>query len=342
MSGHMLFAGAILLIAGLWHVVPVIARRDLFFAVTVGPEFRRTPEARRIVRRYRAITWSSAAVAIVLHLSTGVAFAAALVLGGGFMWALVSAHGRALAYAVRPNPAVEVDLSAPPEGLPGGAVAAALPVLFVCGAGVWAALHWDHLPPRFPVHWGLHGPDRWVTTTPATVFGFLAVEASICLLLVGIAAGVLHWSRRISTAGPSAAAERRFRRQILMLLIVVEYFVACPAWFALFHPSGALVNVWALELVSVIVVFIVMLLESGQGGNRRIASGGSEPIGDRTPDACWKWGGLLYVNLADPSIIVERRIGIGYTLNFGNRSAWLVLALLLSPLVIAWTLRVEF
>jgi uncharacterized membrane protein len=41
-------------------------------------------------------------------------------------------------------------------------------------------------------------------------------------------------------------------------------------------------------------------------------------VGDRTPDACWRWG-LFYVNPADPSILIEKRFGIGYTLNFGNR-----------------------
>jgi uncharacterized membrane protein len=53
-------------------------------------------------------------------------------------------------------------------------------------------------------------------------------------------------------------------------------------------------------------------------------------VGDRTPDACWKWG-LCYVNPADPSILIEKRFGVGYTLNFGNRWTWVVLALLLVP-----------
>ena len=106
------------------------------------------------------------------------------------------------------------------------------------------------------------------------------------------------------------------------------YFLACPAWFGLFHPAPAAINVWGLALASVVLAFTMNLMRGGQGGSRAAVAAGAAPVGDRTPDACWKWG-LLYVNPADPSILVEKRFGIGYTLNFGNRWTWVVLALLL-------------
>jgi len=83
-----------------------------------------------------------------------------------------------------------------------------------------------------------------------------------------------------------------------------------------------------LALVTAIVGFTVSLMRGGQGGSHATVAAGAAPVGDRTPDACWKWG-LVYVNAADPSILVEKRFGIGYTLNFGNRWTWVVLALLL-------------
>ena len=50
--------------------------------------------------------------------------------------------------------------------------------------------------------------------------------------------------------------------------------------------------------------------------------------GDGTPDQCWKLG-FLYINPADPAIFVEKRLGIGYTCNFGNQTTWLFLGLIL-------------
>jgi uncharacterized membrane protein len=315
---------------GLFHIIPVFTRPDLFFAVTVAPEFRRSSDAQRILRRYRAMVWMATLVASWLVVAAGMVVAAVLLQAAGSLGALVRAHRAALAYAAAPSSVVEVDLAMPPERLPGGPIVAALPALLLGCLGLWAGFHWDRLPQRFPVHFGMHGANRWVTTTPATVFGFLAILAFVCLLVAGLAWGIVNRSRRISAAGAGAAAERRFRRRTVQLLIVSAYFLACPAWFALFHPAAAAVNVWGVALVTVTVAFIVNLMRGGQGGSRATVTAGAAPVGDRTPDGCWKWG-LWYVNPADPSILIEKRFGFGYTLNLGNRWTWVVLALLLAP-----------
>jgi Family of unknown function (DUF5808) len=41
----------------------------------------------------------------------------------------------------------------------------------------------------------------------------------------------------------------------------------------------------------------------------------------------WK-AGIFYVNRNDPALFVPKRIGIGYTINFGNPWAWFVLGIL--------------
>jgi uncharacterized membrane protein len=75
----------------------------------------------------------------------------------------------------------------------------------------------------------------------------------------------------------------------------------------------------------------------GQGGSRLGGDAPSilnePPIGDRTPDDCWKLG-FIYYNPSDPAFIVEKRFGIGWTVNFGNRWTWLLVPLSLVPLVL--------
>ena len=45
---------------------------------------------------------------------------------------------------------------------------------------------------------------------------------------------------------------------------------------------------------------------------------------------------MFYVNSDDPSIFVEKRFGIGYTLNFAHPVSWLILGLgILAPLAVA-------
>jgi uncharacterized membrane protein len=41
------------------------------------------------------------------------------------------------------------------------------------------------------------------------------------------------------------------------------------------------------------------------------------------------WKGIFYSNPEDPALLVPKRFGIGWTLNFGNPWSWVVLALIL-------------
>jgi uncharacterized membrane protein len=90
-----------------------------------------------------------------------------------------------------------------------------------------------------------------------------------------------------------------------------------------------------------VVVAIALVIRKGQGGTRLLrespeigADDGVKPVGDRTEDRYWK-AGFLYVNPQDPAFLVEKRFGLGYTLNFGHPGAWMILAaLVLAPLVV--------
>jgi uncharacterized membrane protein len=44
--------------------------------------------------------------------------------------------------------------------------------------------------------------------------------------------------------------------------------------------------------------------------------------------------GLFYVNGEDPALMVEKRFGIGYTINFGHPGAWLVIGTLVAVAIV--------
>ena len=69
------------------------------------------------------------------------------------------------------------------------------------------------------------------------------------------------------------------------------------------------------------------------GGARGLMRDGGVPLGDRTDDRHWTWG-LLYFNREDPALLVEKRFGVGYTLNFAHPLAWVILTLIASVPVI--------
>ena len=319
-------------ISALGHFLPQFTRPDVFFGVTVDPAFRTSDAARRILRDYRIALWCSSiaagALIWVLH-RAGVAF---LIYAIGACGAQVASHRRALIHATTRSTTIEVDLSAPKEHIPGGILVALLPFVALIGLGLWAVPHMDQLPDRLPVHWGFNGPNRWVITSPRAIIGLLAMHAFVCLLLTASALGVLHWSRRISVSGPSAAAERQFRRRIILLMLTAEYFTIMPPAFSLLQAPALAMKLWSVALLVTVFAFVLSLMRAGQGGTRLMTVGG-RPIGDRTADARWI-GGLIYFNPTDPALLVEKRMGIGWTLNFGNPWSWVPLIALAIIVVI--------
>ncbi len=53
-------------------------------------------------------------------------------------------------------------------------------------------------------------------------------------------------------------------------------------------------------------------------------------ITDLDEDSYWK-GGIIYFNKNDPSIFVEKRFGVGWTLNFANPLGYIIV---MGPLII--------
>jgi uncharacterized membrane protein len=78
-----------------------------------------------------------------------------------------------------------------------------------------------------------------------------------------------------------------------------------------------------------VVGLLVVVVRTGQAGARLDhAAPVAGPTTNRDDDQYWK-GGLIYVNRRDSAVIVPRRFGVGWTLNFGNPWAWLVFVVII-------------
>jgi uncharacterized membrane protein len=116
-------------------------------------------------------------------------------------------------------------------------------------------------------------------------------------------------------------------------MIAVEYFSVFPVWAALLSLPSAAMTLWSLIFPASTLVLLARLLLAGQGGTRGLRLGEGVAT-DRTDDRDWTWG-IWYFNRADPAFLVEKRFGVGYTLNFAHPFAWALLALIAAiPLII--------
>ena len=325
----------IVLTATLLHFVPLWRREQLWFGVTVPVGFDKTPEARRVLHGYRIIIWAVAAVAVVLAVGAGSPRSAGI--GAPFVMlaaVIAFARGRGLTapFAVKRSGSRSAPLDDTHEGLPGGWISVVGPFAMIGATACYLWSQWARIPARFPVHWNFAGvADRWADRTPQGVGGPLVMSAVLVVVLVALGVAIVRTSPR-ARGGDTEAWTRRFRRATLRLMIAAAWGVTAmmcvvtllPLWQVDDHlPS--LFWILPVAVVATIVPFAVQIVRISRQPNS-----GS----DGTPDECWKLG-QIYFNPADPALMVEKRFGVGYTINMGNPTAWMILAVILAVALVA-------
>lgn len=334
--------------AAIFWMAPRWERPGLFFAVTVSPEFRSSPEGRKILGRYRglvialiAIGWRLIFAGVAPQrwplLILGVAW-----LGFGPLIAFLIAREAVLPHAAH-SVIVQEMMKAPRAAhLPGGWLLQVGPFAILAAAAIFLRMNWARIPEIFPVHWGIDGqPNGWSVRTPMGVYGPLMMGAAIIAGLGLVTYGVLHEARVVRVPG-APSHSRDLPHQVGYFLSGIEYFLAVVfAFVALMPlvgpPKIAFVLILPLVLIAVVFAAAHQLNQTRAHAVRAAALPGADGVfGDGTLDQHWKLG-IFYYNPDDPALMVEKRFGIGYTLNFARGRAWLVLALVtVIPLALAF------
>ncbi len=330
----LILLGDCILVSLLFLVLPRISPRGLLFGVHAGEEAAKGNRARELTASWTR--WGSlvllgsvsvAAAALWRMEPPASALVATLLPVPAFLGLYLVFHRRAREIG-GPAPA-----SLPEEELPVPARGGPHAALFVVAICIGLALvllartmeAWPRLPERVPVHFGASGlPDGWAAKSVASVFvvPILALATAVVLgastALVSLARDATRTLMTVYMGGIALIVQA-------MLLVLGSRSLDV----ALGVREGLGPSTW---------IFFALLLGWTFGGvvwiavrTRKMVL--SAPVAD---DRFWR-AGLIYVNRDDPSILVPKRLGIGYTLNFGNRWALLFLVLIVGlPLVVLW------
>jgi uncharacterized membrane protein len=200
---------------------------------------------------------------------------------------------------------------------------------------VTGAVRYPGLPARLAVHFTASGaPDRWAGKSAWSAF-YLVAGQLLVTILVTVQQVIIYRSRPEIDAGNAADATLRYRRYLARISRTVLAFAALEnvglmlaalqVW-RVYRLPGIGSAVTALPATAGALILLAVALRMGQAGYRLpgfAAGPGSAGGVTRDDDRFWK-GGLIYVNHDDPAIIVGKRFGIGWTLNFGSVRAWLL------------------
>ncbi len=191
-------------------------------------------------------------------------------------------------------------------------------------------LSYPSMPGMLAVHYGAKGvPNRLAAKSVGTAFSLVFVQVGVTALLVGIAAAIFRSRADIDPAHPVSSA-RWYRQYLLLgakaLLGLVAMIDLGMMGSSLLMWTGTVTSlarlVVVLPILPAVVVAVVVLAR-----NNRERDVGEQDTGltHRDDDKHWR-GGLFYINREDYALFVPRRFGLGWTLNFGNPRAAMLLA----------------
>lgn len=203
------------------------------------------------------------------------------------------------------------------------------------------------MPDPVPVHFDAAGVvDDWMDKGWQVVAMPFAVQAFMALCLTASHWQILRSRRPASPEHPvaSAIAYGAFARAqsaallVTGLVITMSIAIMPLAFAGVVSPDQSVVALVVI-IIGAILPNLAVSLVYGQAGSRllrRMTASNELGFDD---DERWRLG-LFYVNREDPSVVVPRRFGIGWAMNWGNPKSWGLAALLVAAIA-AFVVLVE-
>jgi uncharacterized membrane protein len=217
-------------------------------------------------------------------------------------------------------------------------VALAACLLTALATAAYAMVRYEAMPDRVPAYLSAFGAANGFEDKSILAVMFLPslnLVLSPFYALLALLTATAKRSMRAGLGGRSIEAQDAFRAAMANLLSGMALLICAlltllsvqTIRFGLSETNSLGAGIW--WIMGVLLVFlpgslIVILKRYGQGGALIEQGSIDTPLtGGLADDTRWR-AGLFYVDRDDPSIMVEKRFGIGYTFNYGNPTAVLI------------------
>ncbi len=217
-------------------------------------------------------------------------------------------------------------------------------VLVTAVTTVLTYVFYDRIPNRYPTHYDLFGNvTNWTEKSYSAVFELPAVQLFLTVLFVWMNNMIANSKQQLNVGNPEKSIQQnvRFRRRWSLFLMLSSLGIIVLFFFIQLSLVAA-VSVKAVMIGGIAIIVLILIgsiglsMITGQGGsNIKTTSNEENGIIGYDDDHYWKLG-IFYFNHNDPSIWVEKRFGSGWTMNFAQPFAWLLLLVILTiPLLIS-------
>ncbi len=195
-------------------------------------------------------------------------------------------------------------------------------VLFILLSVMLAVVRYPALPEQIPMHTNMAGEvDRYAPKS----FGIFMFMPMLQAVFTFIFLGINLLMARSALPKPNTK-NNMYHTLLSPSLYIIGLCMQMQFLCAQLIQLGIIKSQWILfsSLFVLVVIFAMVILlavKARQGGNQFAHRA-------ETDDSHWVLG-LFYYDKGNPSIFVEKRIGLGFTVNLAHPLSWIALLVLL-------------
>jgi len=204
-----------------------------------------------------------------------------------------------------------------------------IPVMVIIISTVLSLTMYPTLPDKVPTHWDFEGNvDAYMNKSIFTALLMPLTQVLMAVIIYVSYYFMLRSKQQINPNNPEASLKKNiiFRKAwsayfiVTLTLIEVMFTVLNMMTLGIFR-NMKIFNIFSFIIYGVIIIgSIVLSIVLGQGGDRiklKDEDDNSKAY-DIDDDKLWKLGNTIYYNPDDSSLFVEKRIGVGWTVNVGR------------------------
>lgn len=200
---------------------------------------------------------------------------------------------------------------------------------------------YPYLPNQIPIHFDLYGNiTNYTNKSFLSVFGLPFTQIGMTAMLYIIYRIIQRARPSIQASRPKASlkqnqiAKRYWAIYIIVVSVIINLqfaYIQLSILQVIDSKSIVSLLVHGISIAIPMIGAILVAIKTGQSGSRIKVDDEDEisnNVIDRDDDRFWKWG-MFYYNPDDPSLHVEKRFGIGWTINFGRPAGMAIIIVIL-------------
>ena len=206
-----------------------------------------------------------------------------------------------------------------------------LPLLLVVGSILYTFLNYSKLPEMIPTHWNLLGEaDNWQVKSPMNLAMNSLMQLILLVILFYTSDHIFTTRGKLDTNNYETSKQSVIRYLqgmgysfYAMTLSIVLIFTLIT--FSMVNGTSLSVGFMVLGLILPLLASVYMFI-TWYRYKKNMPSHASYSPEDE--ESHWIWGSFYY-NPNDPSLFIEKRYGIGWTINLGTLAGKIIMIITL-------------